>query len=130
MSGRGYSVNASETPRLPSGDPAGAGGGRGYRGHPEQYQAVDHPMSFDLRAATIEGSLGKVRLIWRDGELRAFNSNGLDFKLKSDRPRRVEGFRAYEADTEAGTLKIQGRCWTCGGHARVALRRADDLWNS
>lgn len=86
----------------------------------------------DIKAAQTKGPLNfaKVRLIWKDGALRAYDVTGLRFMVKSEKPVKRKGWLAtWDAQTEDGPLEIHGRCWTCGGHAKVVIKSVERLLN-
>lgn len=88
--------------------------------------------TIDIKAAQVSGPLNfpKVRLIWKDGILHAYSANGLAFMVRSEKPVKRKGWiTAWDAETVEGPLSIQGRCWTCGGHAKVAMKSVEKLMN-
>lgn len=89
--------------------------------------------TWDVKAAfiTYQGkTTGKVRILHRDGQLRAFNATGIALNIKSEKPTRKRGhIRVWVAVTEHGEITIEEKCWTCGGWWRIASESAESLWH-
>lgn len=86
----------------------------------------------DFRAVMVRGARPqpkKVRFLWDRGHARLFTRDGMVAAYQCSEPQPVRGYIGlYAAETDSGPIQLSSRCWTCGGHARVASRNADKLW--
>jgi len=92
-------------------------------------------MTFDLKSASMHGEINhsRVRVLWRDGILRAFGIVGLLLELKTEKPVRMKGYlNSWLVKTDLGTLILKGKCVTCGGRKwwRIVYMPGDELWNT
>ena len=75
----------------------------------------------------------RVRVLWKDGLLRAFSVDGLVLELKTQKPTRISGFlNGWQADNDVGPLTMKGRCMTCGGPRwwKVLCTPSEELWRT
>lgn len=85
----------------------------------------------DIKAASISGAINyaKVRLLYKDGQLRGYGPAGLVFAVEADRPaKRSRWIGTWDCQTVQGPVAIKSQCWTCGGWWRVAGVSAGELW--
>ena len=72
----------------------------------------------------------KARVLYHDGTFKVFNKEGLVTTFTGSNPEKRKGWRrSWVAETERGTMFMRGLCIACGGWARVAARRQQELWN-
>lgn len=91
-------------------------------------------MTFDLKSAGMQGpyNFGRVRVLWRDGLLKAFNRQGVVLEVISTQPKRLKGYlRAWQSETDGGTIVLKAKCMTCGGRSwwRIMRLSEDELWS-
>jgi len=75
----------------------------------------------------------RVRVLWKDGLLRAFTVDGLVFEIKTKKPTRLKGtLMSWEADNDIGPLTLKSRCMTCGGPRWWRMLRvpSEELWRT
>ncbi len=75
----------------------------------------------------------RVRVLWEDGLLRAFNVSGLVLEMKTAQPARLKGFLGrWQIDNDLGPLTMMRRCMTCGGPGWWRLLRvpSEELWRT
>jgi len=87
----------------------------------------------DLSSVSMHGvaNHARVRVLWRDGLLRAFSVDGLVLELKTKEPRRIKGHLwRWQADNDIGPLTMKGKCIACGGSKwwRVLRIPSKELW--
>ena len=92
-------------------------------------------MTVDLKSVSMHGKFNhsRVRVLWRDGELRAFGVVGPLLELKTLEPVRLQGFsNRWLAESDLGPLILKSKCMTCGGPKwwRIVRKTADELWSS
>ena len=84
----------------------------------------------DIRAGLLyqDGKLltmRKARIVWREGKLYVFTSPDAPDAVYDCPERPVQ--RGLMRKWNAGAYRIDGQCWTCGGHRRLAMMSAKDL---
>jgi hypothetical protein len=76
----------------------------------------------------------RVRVLWNNGLLRAFDVAGsMVFELKTEKPRRIKGtLMSWAADNDIGPLTLKARCMTCGGPRwwKVLWTPSEELWRT
>lgn len=87
----------------------------------------------DFKSVSIRGAFnyGRARVLWRDGLLRVFTLEGLQFQMEAARPRRMTGYLwRWDVDTAAGPVTLRPKCITCGGvkWARMVAQSFAELW--
>jgi len=92
-------------------------------------------MTVDLKSVSMHGKFNhsRVRVLWRDGLLRAFGVVGLLLELKTAEPVRVKkSINRWIVSTDLGPLILKGKCMTCGGPRWWRLMRMpeDELWET
>lgn len=90
-------------------------------------------MTFDLKSASMHGThtFGRVRVLWRDGMLKAYDRVGPVLEIRATEPKRKPGYlRAWESSTDNGPILIKPKCITCGGRAwwKIMRMSENDLW--
>lgn len=87
-------------------------------------------MTTDIKAAQLTGAISnaKCRVIWHNERLFGFTSSGMVINVASDEPVKVRKIiRRWTAKTEKGMITIDEKCWTCGGHLKVAMKSIEGL---
>ena len=89
----------------------------------------------DFKSVSMRGKFNqaRVRVLWREGLLRAYGFDGLLLEVKTMEPMRMQGYlNSWLVDSDLGPLILKGRCITCGGPKwwRVMRKSANDLWGS
>jgi len=88
----------------------------------------------DLKSVSMSGrwNHSRVRVLWKDGLLRAFGVSGLLVELKTSEPVRMSGFLGtWITDGDLGPLILKNRCMTCGGPRwwRIMRMPPEELWS-
>ena len=90
-------------------------------------------IDFSSMALTGISNHSRVRVLWKDGLLRAFSVDGLVLELKTAQPARLKGFLAtWHVANDLGPLMMKRRCMTCGGPRwwRVLRIPSEELWRT
>lgn len=88
----------------------------------------------DFKSMRLSGavSIGRARVLWHEGELRAYTKDGLVFQATSTAPivQEKRWRPCYIAQTQKGDVLLKTKCSTCGGWGQVTRVPAETLWGT
>lgn len=89
----------------------------------------------DFKSVSMHGAhnFGRVRVLWQDGLLKAFDKHGKVLEIAATEPVKKKGYiRTWEFVSIVGKTTMRGRCMTCGGSAwwKMLWEPGAKLWQS